>query len=136
MTETQRIAERITRDLTTIKSGSLRFWGHWFGRPYDNSHRVVGCTAIDEVLKLFFDQDETLRVWNPGSITISRETLRIEAATRVRWEWYSYGRPKTSENSYFEDFARLGDGISCDTNMDSYTPPFEFDLSLPAVEIL
>ena len=45
-------------------------------------------------------------------------------------------RSKTAANLYFQDFTRTVGGISPQTNVDWYTPIFEFDLSLPAVEIL
>jgi hypothetical protein len=136
MTEGQEIAERINEQLTSIKRGTLRFWGNWFGRPYDNWHQVVSCGFTGEVLKLTFNEGETLHVSNGHKATVSSRTFQIATASRVRWEWYAYGRPKTKANLYFLDFTRTVDGISPETNVDWYTPTFEFDLSLPAVEIL
>jgi hypothetical protein len=136
MAEGQEIAERINKHLTAIKRGTLRFWGHWFGRPYDNWHQVVSCTFTSEVLKLTFNEGETLHVWDGHKAIVSRKTLQIATASRVRWEWYYYGRPKTAASLYFQDFTRTVSGISPQTNVDWYTPTFEFDLSLPAVEIL
>jgi hypothetical protein len=31
--------------LRHVKRGTLRFWGEWFGRQYDNIHIVVSCDA-------------------------------------------------------------------------------------------
>jgi hypothetical protein len=134
--EGQQIADDVAKHLTTIKSGTLRFWGHWFGRPYDSWHRVVSCTFTGEFLKLVFNEDEALYVWDGHNAIVSAETFQIATASRVRWVWYSYGRPKTPENLYFQDFKRTADGVSPQTNVDWYKPTFEFDLTLPAVEIL
>ena len=34
------IADRISAALPNIKAGSLRIWGEWFGKPYDNFHTI------------------------------------------------------------------------------------------------
>jgi len=136
MTEAERIAGVIKDKLPEIKAGSLRFWGSWFGRPYDNLHRLVNCEFDDNLLGLHFNESEVLRIWEPEIATIDGKTFRIEDARRVRWEWFSYGRPKIPANLYFEDFTRELTRITVDTNVDWYTPSFHTDLSLPAVEIL
>jgi len=136
VTEAEQIAERINEQLATIKSGTLRFWGHWFGRPQDNWHQVVSCTSNKEILKLKFNEDESLYVWEARNATVSSETFRIASSSRVRWEWYYYGRPKTADNLYFQDFVRTKRRVEPETNVNWYEPTFEFDLSLPAVEIL
>jgi hypothetical protein len=43
-------------------SGSLRFWGEWFGRPFDNYHRRVACEVTDECLQFRFKEAEVLAV--------------------------------------------------------------------------
>jgi hypothetical protein len=136
VTEGQEIATRINKHLTAIKSGTLRFWGHWFGRPYDNCHQIVSCTFTGEALKLTFNEGENLQVWNGDKVIVGPSTFQIVTASRVRWEWYYYGRPKTAANLYFQDLTQTIGGISPKTNIDWYTPRFEFDLTLPAVEIL
>jgi hypothetical protein len=89
---------------TQSQVGSLRFWGEWFGRPYDNCHTLVSCRAEEDVLRLSFDQGETLSTWSPTGLTLDKST---SDADRVRWEWFSYGKAKTPENLYnlyFEEF--------------------------------
>jgi hypothetical protein len=58
----QEIAKDITAILPHVKLGTLRFWGEWFGRPFDNGHWLVGCHATDECLRLQFNENEVLAV--------------------------------------------------------------------------
>lgn len=64
---------RIRAMLPNLKTGSLRIWGQWFGRPHDNIHRIVACSARDNELCLGFDDDETLTVWVPADLTANAE---------------------------------------------------------------
>lgn len=136
MTQAEEIASKINADLTRVKSGSLRLWGEWFGKPYDNVHQVIRTEGSGSLLAVHFDLGETLFVWAPGSYLINNEIFRIEDAARVRWEWFYYGRPQVAENRYFIDFEKTTDAIRSSTNIDWYTPAFQPDDSLPAAEIL
>jgi hypothetical protein len=135
MDHTERIADRIQRAIPKIPSGSLRFWGEWFGRPYDNRHTLISCRCEQNVLRLCFDQGETLSVWAPDRLNIDRSTFRISDADRVRWEWFYYGRPQTPANLYYEDFVKSADGISASTNTDWCTPAFNPTKAEAAVEL-
>jgi hypothetical protein len=136
MTEAEKLAETIKSAMPGIKSGTLRFWGRWFGRPYDNIHTIVGCEASGECLRVSFNEGETLSVWSPRGAAIDADTFRIGDADRVRWEWYYYGRPKTPENLRHEDFQKKGSVITVSTSVDWPPPHSAPDASLPAVEIL
>lgn len=137
MTETAaELAERIGRLFPRVKTGSLRIWGCWFGRPHDNCHAATGCEAEGKCLRVFFNEGEVLSVWSPHGAVVDAETFRIDKALRVRWQWFHYGRPKTPENLCFEYFVRNGDEIAVSTNADWYKPEFHPDASQPAVEIV
>jgi len=137
ISETRRLAGQISRALPNVKSGTLRFWGEWFGRPYDNRHTLVRCEASqDDLLKLYFHEDEVLSVWSPRGLTISSSSFRIAEAHRVRWEWFYYGRPKIASNLYFEEFVKSPEGILVTSNIDWYKPDFRPTPSMAAVEIL
>jgi len=136
MTEAEKIADRICRGLPNIKSGTLRFWGSWFGRPHDNWHQVVACEASDLVLRVRFNEGEVLSVWSPRGGVFDDRTFRIQNAQRVRWEWFYYGRPKIADNLYFEDFSRSGVVVIAETNVDWYVADLQPDGSEAAVEIL
>jgi hypothetical protein len=136
MLEAAFIADRIRKASPRLKRGTLRFWGVWFGRPYDNLHSLVGCESEQGVLRMRFNEDEILTVWVPSGLVLDESTFQIRDAERVRWEWFAYGRPKTPANRFFKDFAKNGNSVVARTNVDWYTPDLRTNLSLPAVEIL
>jgi hypothetical protein len=86
------------------RAGTLRIWGEWFGRPMDNVHICQSCTSEHDYITLHFDNKERLRVWNPSPMTTRGCTLIIATATKVRWEWYYYGRPQLPENLMFNEY--------------------------------
>lgn len=134
MTEASRIADLIQRQLPALKSGSLRFWGQWFGRPMDNLHTVTGASADGESLEVRFDNGETLRVVRPTGWVIAERAFRIDNAARLRWEWNAYGNPPGKR--HFEEYVRNGDDIEATTDVDWYVPSLQPSATEPAVVIL
>jgi hypothetical protein len=133
--ETERLVIRIRRALPNIRIGSLRFWGAWFGRPYDAFHRIVDSDGSERLLRVHFNEGETLSVWSPDGLIANTSTFRIRDAERVRWEWFYYGRPKTEPNRCFIDFAKSPDGIVLTSSDAAYYPDPYPKPSEPAVEI-
>lgn len=80
------------------KDGSLRFFGQWFGRPYDNFHIPVSARLDGSVLTILFNGGEKCAVYDPLGIVNEPNDFHIERASKVVWEWYYYGREHTSEN--------------------------------------
>jgi len=136
MNETKKLADRIRQELPNVKAGTLRFWGEWFGKPYDNQHQLARCEVESNLLRLFFDGDEILSVWAPSGLKVSQSTFWISTADRVRWEWFYYGRSKNASNLYFLDFVRSYTGISATTNVDWYEYKLKPDPDEAAVENL
>jgi hypothetical protein len=134
--EIAKIAEQIRRVLPKVKIGTPRFWGVWFGKPYDGIYRVVRCDVDQEVLRLHFEEGETLSIWSPRGLVVNESTFRVRDADRVRWEWFRYGQPKVASNLRFKDFVRTAEGIVATTNVDWYDPELNPVVSELAVEIL
>lgn len=130
------ICERLTALLPHAKSGTLRFWGQWFGRPMDNFHQIVRCEANRDTLCLWFNEGELLTVDNPVGFETSSDVFWIENANRVRWEWFYYGRPQSPENLYYEEFTQTSDGIIATTNVDWCNPNLQPSVREKAVEVL
>lgn len=122
--------------MSAVKAGSLRFWGEWFGKPYDNYHRIVRCTAADMSLVIEFDEGELLTIRDPEGVTVSADAFSVKDATLVRWEWFYYGRPRSPGNRYFYEYVRDGSKITGSTNVDWYTPLLAPSAAENAVEIL
>ncbi len=142
MTEAEKIAELI-KELGPRLQGTLRFWGQWFGRPYDNCHHLVRCDIESDVLCLTFNEGETLRIWSPHRSAFERAArhesgtgvFRITDADRLRWEWFYYGRPQTAKNRYFMSFRKTVSGLTAETNIDWYEPDLKPTPDQPAVEV-
>jgi hypothetical protein len=65
---TAEMASRIQQALPDLAHGTLRFFGDWFGKPWDNDHQVVHAGSTVDTLVLRFDGDETLTAWNPAGL--------------------------------------------------------------------
>lgn len=94
-----------------LKNGTLRFWGDWFGRPYDNYHKVV---AVDHdtnksVLVICFDNDEKCIVYEPIDIISNKNEFHITKATKIVWEWYFYGKEHIPQNLCKIIYSRTND---------------------------
>ena len=73
-------AEKYLSKQGQVKGGTLCFWGHWFGKPYDNIHEI---TAVDydtgtNILTIRFSEQETLTITNPLGIEEYNNRLQIQ----------------------------------------------------------
>ena len=133
----EQLAVEISTKLPSVMSGTLRFWGVWFGRPYDNRHVVVSCDATDDCLRLHFSEGEVLAVWNPAEVEIDANKFRIGSAKALRWTWYYYGRPQNPENLFYMDYAQENGSVLSRTNRDQIPGSGRLNSagSFPAVEM-
>ena len=118
-----------------FKGGSLRIFGDPFGRPYDNFHIPKTFSFVEDILVITFEGDETLTIWNPFHIQIAEHIFKVEEASKVRWEWFYYGRPKTEKNKFFLEYIKGQTDIHTTTNVDWYRPSFHAAMKEPAVMI-
>jgi hypothetical protein len=134
----QMIAEVISLHLPDVKCGSLVVFGDIFSGRIDNVHTVRSAHALGtpERLVIEFDDDEVLEVWDPEDAVVGATELRIDRATKVRWEWFYYGRPKTPENRYFIEHINAGGTVTTTTNVDWAPPSFDASSHRPAVEMV
>jgi hypothetical protein len=135
MTAESELVETITHSREPVKRGSLVFFGDIFGGKLDNVHRVVSAYVNpDASVGVDFDGGEVLTVWTPEGIQIDSTQFIIRKASRVRWEWFYYGRPPTDANRLFIDYVRRPDGIKVTTNFGHLDHRVQVDR--PAVLIL
>jgi hypothetical protein len=136
-TGAEALVAEVSRALPNIKCGSLVVFGDIFGGRIDNIHTIVGAAAeAENCAVLHFDQNETLRVWNPDGIRVASDEFRVERASRVRWEWFYYGRPQTPDNLYFREHRAFEDHVEASSNVDWYTPTFAPSRNMAAVQLL
>ncbi len=121
----------------TVKRGSLRVFGDWFGRPRDNFHVVRSVLAEDHELVVDFEENEQLRISSPAGWEFSEHTFRVQHARRVVWRWFYYGRPQTPENLFTEAHWLDDKGhVHASSDVDWYKPRFAPSTANAAVELL
>ena len=135
MSPAQKMARAIKRALPRLH-GSLQFFGEWSGRPGDNNHSMVAAEADENRLRLTFDDDETLSVWDPKELELgSDQVFVIRSATRVRWEWFAYGEPKTPDNRHYIEYRPGDDAIHRRADRPASVGPATANPHQPAVTI-
>jgi hypothetical protein len=144
--EADRIAKELAERALGV-AGALRFFGEWFGgRPYENVHWLESASSADDSLVIRFDSG-ILRVWEPRGLELrvpvdysrlrDAPRLSIAHASRVRWEWYFYGRPETPENARYFDYVVRRGKLARTSNLEpdlQESPTAKIDS--PAVELL
>lgn len=129
-------AEKYKSQQGQVKGGSLCFWGHWFGKPYDNYHQI---TSVDfdpttNKLTIRFSEQETLTVTNPADITEYKEKLVIADADNVYWQWHYYGNTQEPGNLFYYDISRKGNSVTATTNVKRHKPDWkDLTITKPAV---
>lgn len=88
------------------KGGTMRFYGEWHGRPYDNFHRISKATLENSCLTVYFEHGEKLTVIAPSGISNKEKYFEIKKADRVIWQ-YTLSRG-TAVNTY--SYQPCGDG--------------------------
>jgi hypothetical protein len=88
------ITDRINAALPNVKAGTLRMWGEWSGKPYDNVHSINRSSAVGSTLILGFDGGETLTIENPEGLEISDTVFSIRSVSAS-----AYGREPLTINS-------------------------------------
>ena len=100
-----------------IRSGTLQFYGCWFGRPMDNFHKSTSAEEIGSTLKVEFSEGETLEVVEPSEILTKGTTLIIPKAKSVKWSWYYYGKPKIKDNLLSLEYLVQGNEVSINSKI-------------------
>jgi len=123
----QDFVDKYNKKQGLVKGGSLCFFGHWFGKPYDNYHllEVANFDIPTNTMTLAFNEKETLTICNPQDIYEYENKLTIGSADKIYWGWFSYGKPQTDDNLYFIEITRQGNELSGKSNVDWYKPDFK-----------
>ena len=118
--------------------GTIRIWGKWFGKPYDNFHIIKEIKFYENKnqLEIIFDEKETLTIIKPSKIIIEDKELKIHSADQIRFEWYLYGEKQTEENLKFETFINNGVSIKYDSNFLLKKMNTKTDITEPALRII
>lgn len=76
------------------------FYGEWFGRPYDNFHKIIKANYENDCLNIYFNNGEILNVFNPLGIRNEENCFKIEKASKVVWQITPYGDENNIPKKY------------------------------------
>lgn len=113
MNDDKTVIEFMKNNISSLKRGTLKFWGEWFGRSMDNYHIIVNIQfkSLENALILTFNEGETLTIWNPEKINSDSSKFYIKSATKIRWKWFSYGQPEILQNLYYKQYEKQDNSI-------------------------
>ena len=116
----RKIVDEIMAIIPRSIGGPLSLWGNLTGgRPAETGYTLTSCDATGNCLRLRFGCGEVLAIWEPVGVSITKTEFWIDDARAMRWTQYSYGRPLTAENLYYNDYARQGNRIAYRTNRET-----------------
>lgn len=118
----------------SLRSGSLSFWGDWFGRSYNNIHQIVGAESLNGAVIIYFDHAESLIVDAPQRWSLDGGKLVIREAERVRFQWFYYSQMPGPESLRFVEYRWVSGEPSFKTD---FQPEIlhQLDISAPAVQL-
>ena len=134
MTSSDDLRNAIYKELDSLRSGSLSFWGSWFGKPYDNIHRIVGADSSDDTTVVYFDHAESLIIDAPQDWSLDSGSLLVGGAERVRFQWFYYGRLPSREALQFEEYGWTDGSLTFATDFQPGRRP-ELDRTSPAIQL-
>jgi hypothetical protein len=120
--------------LDRLRAGSLSFWGDWFGRPYDNIHRIVGADASDDVAVIYFDHAESLVIESPRVWSLMDGLLMVQDAERVRFQWFYYGNVPSADTLKFVEYQWIDGEPIFRSDFEPLRIP-DLSWELPAVQL-
>lgn len=116
--------------LKVVKRGTLRFWGDWFGRPYDNFHTVIKSELSKDKCVLYFDGGEICIVTHPIEIVSTANEFHIKYAHQIQWNWNLYGALESDQNKRMLTYERMSDTVVLKNNSISLNPKDFFALEI------
>ncbi|MET0447858.1 MAG: hypothetical protein ABW004_05610 [Aeromicrobium sp.] len=90
-------------------TGSFAFHGDWFGRPFDNQHRIVDAVDLpDDTVEVRFDAGELLVLRGARGVELVEQPrddgyasswiLVVKDVTSLMWQWGTHTRKDGSEH--------------------------------------
>ncbi len=101
---------KIQNSQKTIKSGTLRFFGDWFGRPMDNCHEVTRIEFIENELVIEFCNNSLVSIIEPNGIILENDNFTLKNANKVRYE-YGNSSSNTRLRKYYIEYIASKDFI-------------------------
>ena len=134
MSTSHDLRNAIYKNLDSLRSGSLSFWGSWFGRPNDNVHRIVGADSSEDTTVVYFDHAESLIIDAPRDWSLGEGCLLVRGAERIRFQWFYYGRLPSRETLQFEEYRWADGSLTFASDFQPGRSP-ELNANSPAVQL-
>ncbi len=84
----------VTQFFNKVEVAGLKLPNGWFGRPYDNWHRLTDVHATeDEGMVIELDGQLQLQFLGQVRVKIDDNILQLSGFTDLNWNWTEYGSP-------------------------------------------
>lgn len=80
--------------------GGLVLPDGWYGRPYDNLHRLTDIKSVGNVLRIELDDRLVLDFQKPITARIVDSNLLIEGFENLLFDWQEYGSNEKHSTNY------------------------------------
>lgn len=80
--------------------GGLVLPDGWFGRPYDNIHRLNAIESNGDLLRIELDDRLVLTFKKPSNARICNSELLVEDFESLSFDWKEYGSNEKHSTSY------------------------------------
>lgn len=133
----EELVNQINLKENTCKGGTIRIFGDWLGRPYDNYHEL-NTAQFDQTLNLLtlhFTKGEQLEIYNPEHIFEASTFLKIVKADSIKLTFFDPNKTQTKENQYLRDYRLNDKKITTKASPNWYKPTFDVSLGEPALMI-
>lgn len=82
------------------KEGMMRLYEEWFGRPYDNFHKINHATYDNDCLSVYFESKEVLIIYHPIGIANQEHCFEVKQTAKVIWIYTPYGKDHAIQYGY------------------------------------
>jgi hypothetical protein len=94
----------VVRDwFAAVRLASLELPSGWFGRPYDNLHRLTWLAHRGDKVIMELDDRLHLIITGPAEVDANADELRIVGFARATFDWQEYGSVPRSHAETFVD---------------------------------
>lgn len=85
------VAQEVSAFFARFSVASVRLPDGWFGRPYDNHHRLTKIENIGGSVVVELDGCQELTVVEPTAVDVEAGVLRVTGFAKAVWDWVEYG---------------------------------------------
>lgn len=100
------IEDEVRDWFAVVELASLELPGRWFGRPYDNFHRLSRSEVSGEEFLLELDDRLHLLIGGITSVEVTEMIFTIDA-DRIVFHWQEFGQSAEQQSEVYDGGGRL-----------------------------